>query len=84
MHSLHIDSRDNKSLTHKPIYWHYPKKALEGKPGGTRKRGKPHTRWIDNVEDDFRKVGIKRWRLRTADRREWRGMCDVATVLQEL
>jgi hypothetical protein len=47
-----------------------PKKALEGKPGVRRKRGKPRTRWIDIVEDDLRKMGIKRWRLRTAARRE--------------
>jgi hypothetical protein len=33
-----------------------PKKALEGKPGGRRKRGKPLSRWIDNVEDDLRKT----------------------------
>jgi hypothetical protein len=25
-----------------------PKKALEGKPAGRRKRRKPCTRWIDN------------------------------------
>jgi hypothetical protein len=43
-----------------------PKKALEGERVRRRKRGKPHTRWIDNVEDDLRKMGIKRWRLRTA------------------
>jgi hypothetical protein len=58
-----------------------PKKALEGKPGVRRKRGKPHRRWVDNVEDDLRKMGIKRWRLITADRREWRGICEAAGVL---
>jgi hypothetical protein len=36
-----------------------PKTALEGKPGRRRKRGKPRTRWIDIVEDDLRKMGIK-------------------------
>jgi hypothetical protein len=61
-----------------------PKKALEGKPGGGRKRGKARTRWTDNVEDDLRKMGIKRRRLRTANRREWRGICEAARVLQEL
>jgi hypothetical protein len=61
-----------------------PKKALERKPRGRRMRGKPCTRWIDNVEDDLRKMGIKRWRLRTADRREWGGICEAARVLQEL
>jgi hypothetical protein len=60
-----------------------PKKALEGKPGGRRKRGKPRTRWIDNVED-LRKLAMKRWRLRTADSRKWRGICEAARVLQEL
>jgi hypothetical protein len=40
--------------------------------------------WIDNVEDDLRKMGIKIYMSRTADRREWRGICEVARVLQEL
>jgi hypothetical protein len=61
-----------------------PKKALEGKHGGRRKRGKPRTRWIDNVEDDLRKMGFKRWRSRTADRRKLRGICEAVRVLQEL
>jgi hypothetical protein len=61
-----------------------PRKNFGRKPGGRRKRGKPHTRWIDNVEDDLRKMGIKRWRLRSADRREWRRIYEVARVLQEL
>jgi hypothetical protein len=39
-----------------------PKKTLEGKHGGRGKRGKPRTRWIDNVEDDLRKMVIKRWK----------------------
>jgi hypothetical protein len=27
-------------------------------------------------------MGIKRWRLRTANRREWRGICEVARVIE--
>jgi hypothetical protein len=61
-----------------------PKKALEGKPGGRSKRGKPRTKWTDSVENDLRKMGIKRKRLRTADRRERSGICEVARVLQEM
>jgi hypothetical protein len=38
------------------------------------REGKPPTRWIDNVEDDMRKMGIKRLRLRTADTRMERNM----------
>jgi hypothetical protein len=60
------------------------KKALKGKPWGRRKRGKQRTRWTDNIEHDVRKMGIKRWRLRTADRRERRRICEAARVLQEL
>jgi hypothetical protein len=51
---------------------------------GRRKGGKPRTKWIDNVEDDLRKMGIKRWRLTTADRIEWRGICEAVRVLEEL
>jgi hypothetical protein len=39
-----------------------PKKALEGKHGGRRKGGKSRTRWVDNAEDDLRKMVIRRWR----------------------
>jgi hypothetical protein len=59
-------------------------KASEGKPGVRRKRRKRHTRWIANVEDDLRKMGIRRWRVRRVGRREWSGICEVAKVLQEL
>jgi hypothetical protein len=40
--------------------------------------------WIDNVEDDLIKMGIKRWRSRTDDRKELGGICEAARVLQEL
>jgi hypothetical protein len=39
-----------------------PKTALEGKHGGRRKRRKPCTRWVDNVEDFLRKIGSEIWR----------------------
>jgi hypothetical protein len=46
-----------------------PKKTLEGKHGGRGKRGKPRTRWIDNVEDDLRKMVIKRWKRKMVIKR---------------
>jgi hypothetical protein len=61
-----------------------PKKGLEEKPAGRRNRGKPRIRWTDNVEDDLRKMEIKICRLRTGDRRKWRGICEAARVLHEL
>jgi hypothetical protein len=45
-------------------------KIFEEKLGG-RGRGRPRLRSIDDVEDDLRNMGIKRWRIKTLDRVEW-------------
>lgn len=47
--------------------------TLEGK----RDRGRPRLRWLDCIEEDLRKVGIRRWRKRAEDRSDW------AIVLKE-
>jgi hypothetical protein len=61
-----------------------PKRALQGIPGGGRRRGKPRKRWLDDIEGDLRKMKVKRWRRKTLDRTEWKKICEVAKVLQEL
>ena len=47
------------------------KKIFEGKLEGRRGRERPRCRWIDDVEDDLRKLGVKRWRAKALDREEW-------------
>jgi hypothetical protein len=47
------------------------KQLFNGKPGGRRRTGRPRLRWLDDVEADWRTMGIKRWRLIAKDRTEW-------------
>ena len=47
------------------------KKVCEGKLEGRRGRGRPRLRWINNVEDDLRNLGVRRWRTKATDREEW-------------
>jgi transcription termination factor 2 len=47
------------------------KKIFEGKIEGRRGRRRPRLRWINEVEDNLRKLGVKRWRTKALDRVEW-------------
>jgi hypothetical protein len=38
----------------------------------TRRRGRPKTRWLDDVSADLRKMGVNEWRGRARDRDFWR------------
>jgi hypothetical protein len=47
------------------------KKIFEGKLEGRRGRGRLRLRWINDVEEDLRKLGVKRWRTKASEREEW-------------
>jgi hypothetical protein len=49
----------------------FVKKIFDGKLEGRRCRGRPRLRWINDVEDDLRKLGVKRWRTKALEREEW-------------
>jgi hypothetical protein len=42
------------------------------KPEGTRRVGKPRARWLESVETDQRKTGVKSCRRKAQDRQQWR------------
>jgi hypothetical protein len=47
------------------------KKVFVSKPEGRRDIGRPKLRWLDEVEDDIKALGIRRWRIKAQDRNEW-------------
>jgi len=44
---------------------------FEGKLERRRGRGQPRLRWINNMEDDLRKLDVKQWRKKVLNREEW-------------
>jgi hypothetical protein len=52
------------------------KEKLEGR----RIRGRPRPGWLNDVEDDLRKLGVKRWRTKALEREEWASIIKEAKV----
>jgi len=54
------------------------KTIFEGKLEGRRGRGRTRLRWINDVEEDLRKLGVKRWRTKASEREEWASIINEA------
>jgi hypothetical protein len=54
------------------------KKIFEKKLGRRRGRGRPRLRWIYDVEDDLRNMGLKRWRIKALN------IAERASIIKEL
>jgi hypothetical protein len=50
------------------------KKLTFSKPMGTRKKGRPPVRWLDNVQQDLQTLGVRNWKGIASDRTRWRGI----------
>jgi hypothetical protein len=61
-----------------------PKVALDAKPEGKRKVGRPESRWLDDTQAQVKMIGIKGWRRKAQDRSQWTDFIREAKVkLQE-
>jgi hypothetical protein len=49
----------------------WERKILRKIYGSTKENVQWILRWINDVEDDLRKLGVKRWRTKALDRVEW-------------
>jgi hypothetical protein len=54
------------------------KKMMLGKPDGTRRRGRPKLRWIDQLEKDLHNISIGNWKNIALDRSRWSGYLEQA------
>jgi hypothetical protein len=48
-----------------------PKMIFNAKKEGRRRVGRPRLRWLGDVETDIKALGVKRWRTKAQDRKEW-------------
>jgi hypothetical protein len=49
-----------------------PKRVLKGKLYAKRSIGRPRIRWLDDVTDDLRRMGIRSWIQKARNRDQWR------------
>ena len=47
------------------------RKITEWMPYKTRSAGRPRLRWMDQVEEDLKRMKIIGWRAKVEDRQEW-------------
>jgi hypothetical protein len=55
-----------------------PKTVMREKIYTRRKRGRPKVRWLYDVQEDLREMGIEAWRRKAQDRDQWRRIAQEA------
>jgi hypothetical protein len=59
-------------------------KVIEWEPRSSRPVGRPRLRWLDQVEEDLKKMKVRNWREKCKDRRLWNEIVKQAKTLQGL
>ena len=60
------------------------KKATGWEPCSLRPVGRPRLRWLDQVEEDIKKMKVRNWREKCKDRRLWNEIVKQAKTHQVL
>jgi hypothetical protein len=50
----------------------------------SRRTGRPRKRWVEDAEEDLRKMGVRGWLRKAKEKNEWAGVIKEAKVLQGL
>jgi len=60
------------------------KKVTQWEPCLSRPVGRPRMRWLDQVEEDLKKMKVRNWREKCKDRRLWNEIVKRAKTHQGL
>jgi len=60
------------------------KRLYQNTPEGSRRVGRPRLRWMDDVREDLRRMGVTNWRIRAHGRDNWKVVMKEAKGLQGL
>ena len=60
------------------------KKLTEWEPCSSRPVGRPRLRWLEQVEEDIKKMKVRNWRQKCKDRRLWNEIVKQAKTHQGL
>ena len=71
----HVERMPNERVV-KTIY--------KWKPYATRPKGRSRLRWEDDVRNDLKKMGVKNWKQRVQERKQWKDIIEQAKTHKEL
>jgi hypothetical protein len=60
------------------------KRLYQNTAEGSGSVGRPRLRWMDDVREDLRRIGVTAWKIRAHRRDDWKIVTKEAKVLQGL